>query len=63
MPLAVPVTPRYNSRPANNDANTDAGIGIGGISGITLRFGNIIAKPSSKPYNATRRTDGRCAVA
>ena len=49
MPGAVPLTPRYSSSAPNSSTNSHAGIGIGGINNMIRRFGNIIAKPSSKP--------------
>ena len=49
IPESVPVTPNRNSAPAYSVANSHAGMGIGGISGTTLRCGNIMAKASSRP--------------
>ena len=48
-PAWVPVTPSTSSNSPYNVTNTRAGIGIGGISNITRRSGNTMAKASSKP--------------
>jgi hypothetical protein len=43
------VTPEYNSIAAYPQAKTQAGIGIGGNSGIIFRVGKYTAKASSTP--------------
>src|SRR5689334_22807106 len=48
-PVCVPVTPMNNSMAPYTSTSTQARIGIGGKSSITMRLGNIMPKASNTP--------------